>query len=83
MAEDSFKTTDTALATFLIVKNCILERIDYSSPRYEYHFKNHSSVRELAQSYLIGQGLADAATLIRVNKKLIRILHNRLQWRDE
>jgi hypothetical protein len=81
--ELTFKTSDTALATFLIYKGCILERIDYSSPRYEYHFKANNSVREIAQSYLIGQGMADASTLIRINKKLLRLLHNRRQWEDE
>jgi len=78
-----FKTTDTALATFLIVKDCELVAIDYSAPRYEYQFKDTVSIRELSQAYIIGRGFADASTLIRVNKKLLRLIHRQRQWKDD
>ena len=78
-----FKTTDTALSTFLLVKDCILIEIDYNQPRYEYQFQDTPELRDLVHSYLISKGFADANTLIRINKKLLRIIHNKQQWGDD
>ena len=79
-----YSTTDTALATYLIVEGFTLNAIDYSKPRYEFIFSNNADeIQEHATKYISGNALVDPATYNRVNKKLLRIVKNQLQWWGE
>ena len=83
MAENLFRTSDTGLATFLISQSMPLVSIDYTQPRYEYAFNDTPALRDLSTKYLIGNALVDPATLLRINTKLMRIIHNQLQWEQD
>lgn len=79
-----YTTTDTALATYLIVEGFTLDKIDYSQPRFEFTFKNATTdIQEHALKYITGKALVDPATYTRVNRKLLRLLKNQQQWEDE
>jgi len=82
--DHQYSTTDTALATYLIVKGFTLDKIDYSQPRYEFIFGNNADkIQEHATKYISGNALGDPAAYNRVNKKLLRIVKNQLQWGGE
>jgi len=79
-----YSTTDTAQASYLIVKGFTIASIDYSAPRFVFYFIGPPErLQEHAQHYIAGTALVDPATFTRVNRKLTRILKNRLQWGDE
>ena len=78
-----FRTTDTALATYLICSGYTLEEIDYSGPRYEYIFSNTNGILAKAQEYSAGRALVDPAAYQRVNRKIARLIKNRRQWWEE
>lgn len=78
-----FKTSDTALAAFLRTQNFLLISVDYSMPRYEFHFKDSEQIREAANNYLIGNALCDPSDYARVFKKLNRIIGKRCQWEED
>ncbi len=79
-----YTTTDTALATYLIVEGFALDKIDYSQPRYEFIFKNNTSeIQEYALKYITGKALVDPSAYTRVNRKLLRLVKNQLQWWGE
>lgn len=81
---DCYKTTDTALAAYLITLNHIPQDIDYDKPRFEFTFnQNGESINQLATQYITGNARVDPATYNRVYRKLLRIIRNRLQWSDE
>ena len=76
-----YTTTDTALATYLIVEGFILDKIDFSQPRFEFTFKNASAdIQEHATKYITGKALVDPAAFTRVNRKLQRCIRKQLQW---
>lgn len=79
-----YTTTDTALATYLIVEGFTLDKIDYSQPRFEFTFKNDTdNIQEHATKYISGNALVDPAAYNRVNKNLLRIVKKQLQWGGE
>ncbi len=79
--EQSYKTTDTALATYLITEGFIPTEIDYSKPRYEFVFPNgNSQLQDLASKYITGQARVDPATFARINRALMRLIKNEQQW---
>ncbi len=79
-----YKTTDTALASYLIIQGFLPSLIDYSGPRYTFVFTNSAeSIHDHASRYVTGLARVDPATYHRVNRKLNRILHNHLQWEDD
>ena len=83
--DSNYKSSDTSLATYLICKGLELLSIDYSKPRYEYTFQTNTKLlKETAEKhsndYIIGQALIDPALFTRVNRKLVRIVKNELQW---
>lgn len=80
-AQDKRKTTDTALASYLITEGLKLVFIDYSGPRYEYTFDQ--SIADLAGKYISGHALTDPSDLIKVNKKLLRVIKKRIQWEED
>lgn len=80
-SEHQYKTSDTALATYLIVEGFIPLEIDYSKPRYEFIFANgDDKLSELATKYLTGQARVDPATYTRINRALMRLIKNEQQW---
>ena len=77
-------TSDTAEATYLIVKSKPPKFIDYDKPRFEFTFEDNGlKITELANEYITGNALVDPAVYNRVNKKLLRIIRSRIQWGDE
>ena len=77
------KTSDTALASYLIASGFALQSIDYSQPRYEFAFLQSPEIQEHASKFLIGRALTDPVVFNKVNKKLLRIIRNRIQWGDD
>jgi len=78
-----WKTSDTALASYLIVSGFVLQSIDYSQPRFEFAFIQSPEIQEHSSKFLIGRALTDPVVFNKVNKKLLRIIRNQIQWGDE
>ncbi len=78
-----YKTSDTALASYLVASGFGLLSIDYSQPRYEFSFIMSSEIQDHASKYLIGTALTDPAVFNRINKKLLRIIRNLKQWEED
>lgn len=84
MATDNlYKTSDTALASYLVVSGFVLQSIDYSQPRFEFSFIMSSRIQEHASKYLIGAALTDPVVFNKINRKLLRIVHHQIQWEDD
>ena len=77
-----YKTSDTSLASFLITENFYLVGIDYNAPRYEYLFRMADNIQEYANNYLSGNAMTNPSAFSRVNKKLLRVIHRRVQWEE-
>lgn len=79
-----YRTSDTALASYLITEGFKLLEIDYSKPRYEFVFQNDSvQLHEHSRLYITSKALVDPATFTRINRKLLRLVKNQLQWWGE
>lgn len=78
-----YKTSDTTLASFLITENFPLLSIDYSQPRFAFIFDDSEKLREAANNYISGNALTDPSAFSRVNKKLLRVIRNQIQWEDD
>ncbi len=78
-----FKTSDTALATYLITDKFFLISVDYSKPRFEFIFTMSERIQESANTYLSGNALTDPVDYARVFKKLNRIIYKRCQWEED
>ena len=84
MATDNlYRTSDTALASYLISFGFVLQSIDYSHPRYVFAFIMSPEIQEHASKYLIGTALISPSIFNKINKKLLRILHNQIQWGED
>ena len=81
--DNLYKTTDTALASYLVASGFVLQSIDYSQPRFEFSFIASPEIQEHGSKYLIGTALIDPAVFNKINKKLLRILRNRIQWGED
>ena len=75
-----YKTSDTALATYLLIQNFKLVDIDYSASRYEYYFLNADDILDKAQTYMTGRARVDPAVYQRINRQLARVIKNTGQW---
>lgn len=79
-----FATSDSPLATFLIMQGIPIASIDYSKIRYEYVFTTElERIKALSSQYVSGLALVDPATYARVNRKLMRVVKHQVQWGDE
>lgn len=78
-----YKTSDTALAAYLIASKYELQDIDYSQPRFQFVFQEDGGVKPAADRYITSQALVDPATYNRIYRRLTRTLHKQLQWGDE
>ena len=81
--QQDFSTTDTALATFLIVSGHSVKIIDYAQPRFEFTFPHTDGIRELANKYITGQALIEPNAFNRINKKVLRLIAKRIQWEED
>ena len=81
--DNFYKTSDTALASYLIAADFPLQSIDYSQPRYEFSFPMSLQIQEHATRFLIGKALTNPSIFFKVNKKLRRIIHNQRQWEED
>ena len=81
--DNYYLTSDTALASYFIIVGFTLHSIDYSQPRYEFSFPMSDEIKEHASKYLIGQALIDPSTFNRVNRKLLRLLRQQIQWAED
>ena len=82
-ANSHFRTSDTALAAFLVAAHHFLVSIDYSQPRAEFLFDSSEEIREMANNYLVGNALTDPSHYSRIYRKLNRILRKQCQWADD
>lgn len=78
-----YKTSDTTLAAYLITENFPLLSIDYEKPRFEFLFDDSEKLREVANKYVSGNAKTDPSAFSRVTKKLLRIIHKQIQWRED
>ncbi len=79
---DYYNTTDTALATYLLIQRFKLLNIDYSDVRYQYSFEHTNGIIDHAQKYGTGHALVDPSVYQRINRQLARVLKNKGQWLD-
>jgi len=78
-----YTTSDTALATFLIVSGYPLQGIDYSRPRFKFLFSDSPELKEIASQYIAGRALTEPISFNRINKKVLRILRQQIQWGED
>ena len=78
-----YKTSDTALAAYLIASKYELQNIDYSQPRFQFVFQEDGGIKPATDLYITSQALVDPATYNRIYRRLTRTLHKQLQWGDE
>jgi len=78
-----YKTSDTALAAYLITAKYALDSIDYSKARFQFIFQADNGISPAADLYLTSQALVDPATFNRIYRRLTRTLHRQLQWGEE
>ena len=83
MTNNLYKTSDTALASYLISSGFLLQTIDYSQPRFEFIFPVSAEIQEHASKYLIGTALTNPSIFNKVNKKLLRIVRQQIQWGED
>ena len=82
-SRDSFRTSDTSLATYLFSEGYQIIDIDYSNPRAEFVFKDDSQqLNESVRLYSIGKTQVDASTYSRLHRKLTKIVVNQTPWTE-
>jgi hypothetical protein len=79
---NQYSTAETALATYLVCEGFKLLSIDYSSSRYVFKFNSNSDILTLSEKYLTGKALVDPAKFTRINKTLLHLVKNQLQWSE-
>jgi hypothetical protein len=80
---NTYKTSDTPLATYLYAEGFQIIDIDYTNPRAEFVFKNNDPLLiNAVHLYTIGKGDIDAATYARLLKKLTRFVVGRIPWTE-
>jgi len=78
-----YKTSDTALASYLITQGFILQSVDYSLPRFEFSFPQSPEIQDHATKYVTGKALTNPDVFNRINRKLLRIVRERIQWEED
>ena len=78
-----FKTSDTALAAYLITEHFWVLSIDYGKPRYEYLFAMSEGIQESSNKYLSGNALTDPSSYSRIYRKLLRVIRKQVQWEED
>ncbi len=81
--QDTYRTSDTPLATYLYAEGFQIIDIDYSNPRAEFVFKNdNATLQESVRLYNIGKADVDAATFARLLRKLTKLVVTRTPWTE-
>jgi len=83
MGNNLYRTSDTALASYLISSGFVLRTINYSQPRFEFTFPLSVEIQEHASKYLIGTALTNPSIFNKVNRKLLRIVRQQIQWGED
>ncbi len=83
MENNHYRTSDTALASFLVTQHFFLSSIDYSQPRFEFVFTMSEQLQAQANNYIVGNALTDPSHYSRVYRKLLRILRKQVQWEED
>jgi len=78
-----YKTSDTALAAYLITANYQINTIDYSQQRFQFVFPDDNGIASAANLYLTSQAKVDPSTYNRIYRRLTRTIHRQLQWGEE
>lgn len=81
--DNTYRTSDTTLAAFLVTAQYVLLYIDYEKPRFEFVFPMSEQIKEAATKYISGNALTDPFAFARVHRKLLRIIHKQVQWEDD
>jgi len=81
--DNLYRTSDTALASYLISSGFVLQSIDYSQPRFEFLFPDLTMLRASASDYISGRAMTEPITFNRINKKLLRIVRRQIQWGED
>ena len=81
--DNTYRTSDTTLATFLVTKQFALLYVDYSKPRFEFVFPESEQIQDAATKYVSGNALTDPSVFARVNRKLLRIIRKQCQWEED
>ena len=81
--DNTYRTSDTALAAFLITAQYVLLYIDYDQPRFEFVFPDSNQLIDSVNAYISGHAITEPNAFARVNRKLLRILHKRCQWEED
>ena len=83
MENSHYRTSDSALATYLILKGYSINLIDYTQPRFDYVFNGEvSSIQEQVTIYLSGNALVDPSGFFKINRRLMRVVKSQSQWGD-
>ena len=81
--DNTYRTSDTSLGAFLVTSQFALLYIDYSKLRFEFVFSDSDQIQQAATNYLSGIDKVEPASLIRVNRKLLRLLRKQCQWEED
>ena len=81
--DNTYRTSDTSLAAFLITAQYALLCVDYDRPRFEFVFPNSNEILISVNAYISGHAITEPSAFARVNRKLLRILHKRCQWEED
>ena len=81
--DNTYRTSDTSLGAFLVTSQFALLYIDYSKLRFEFVFSDSDQIQQAATNYLSGNAKVEPASLIRVNRKLLRLLRKQCQWEED
>ena len=81
--DNTYRTSDTTLAAFLVTAQYALLYVDYEAARFEFVFPESDEVRESVNRYISGNALVDPSSFARVNRKLLRIIRKRCQWEED
>lgn len=80
-SNNRYHTSDSALATYLLIKGYSIFQIDYSQSRYEYVFNGElPTIQEQVNLYLSGNAMVDPSGYARINRKLMRTVKTQSQW---
>ena len=81
--DNTYRTSDTNLAAFLVTEQYVLLYVDYSKLRFEFVFPESDKIQEVVTRYTSGNALTEPSTIIRVFRKLNRIIRKQCQWEED
>lgn len=82
-SDNTYRTSDTTLAAFLVTAQYALLYIDYEPPRFEFVFPDSEQIKDATTKYISGNALTDPSAFARVNRKLLRVIRKQCQWEED